>query len=159
MKYKYLLFLFFFTSYQLFSQDTLTIKLEIDSIVNSINHSNYEIEQDTITVNKPEIGINITTYITLITHESKIKKYEQTAISLLSYNSVITNMTAKSIFYFDKNKLIKVEEFMIENERKMFLDFYFKDNVLLYSSTPNEQAKERANLLLIMAENFLKLKY
>ena len=65
-------------------------------------------------------------------------------------------MITSNTFYFDQDKLIKVEEFGIEGEKKLFADWYYSENKPLYYTYQSDKSESRAALLLTMGNNMLK---
>lgn len=57
-----------------YTQDSLKIK-KIDSIEASINSSSLPIQRDTLIQNRPEMGLKITTYLSMIIHNQELLKY------------------------------------------------------------------------------------
>jgi hypothetical protein len=138
-----------------YSQDTLKTK-EIDIVVNSINHSNYQIEKDTLIQDKPEYGLKMTTYLTMVVDGNQLKKYENFVHTIMTQNGTKRELTTSSTFYYDKNKLIKVEEYVIEGSDKKVMDWYYLEDKPLYYTLKSEKAAERALLLITLSEAMLK---
>lgn len=66
------------------------------------------------------------------------------------------HMTATNTFYFQHNKLLKVEEYLLKDEKIKIADWYYEDSKPLYYTLKSEKAANRADLLLTLAETILK---
>ncbi|WP_281239950.1 hypothetical protein [Flavobacterium praedii] len=147
-----LLFLMVTNSY---SQETSKTK-DIDVIVNYINQSNYQTTRDTIIQDKPEYGLKMKTYLTMKVDANQLKKYENFAYTNMTLDGKSHEITTSTTFYYDENKLIKVEEYMIEGSDKKVMDWYYSEDKPLYYTLKSDKAEERATLLLSMSDAMLK---
>ena len=138
-----------------YSQETSKIK-DIDVTVNTINQSNYKITRDTIILDKPEYGLKTKTYLTMKVDKNQLKKYENLVFTTMSLDGNSREMTTSTTFYYNENKLIKVEEFMMEGSNKKVMDWYYFEDKPLYYTLKSEKAEGRAKLLLSMSEAMLK---
>jgi hypothetical protein len=75
-------------------------------------------------------------------------------------------MIATNAFYFDQNKLIKVEEFSIEGDKKIEASWYYADdkpidyNIKSEKTLKPQEAQGRAKMLLDMGKILLnKMKF
>ena len=151
------LFFFLFGVTKSFSQDAAKIR-QIDSLVKVINNNfNLKTHIDSITNDVPAIGFLMKTYLTVVTDTGQLKKYVNYSLGTQNVNSVSKRTTTSSSFYFDKDKLIKVEEFIIEDDNENHADWYFADDKPLYYTVKNDRSEERASFLLDMSRNMLKL--
>ena len=150
-----LLILLILTVSKTYSQDTLKTK-EIDLIVKNINQSNLATELDTIILDKPELGLKMITYLTMVVSDNQLKKYKNFVNTTMIQNGATKKMTTSTTFYYDKNKLIKVEEYMIESENKIIMDWYYSEDKSLYYTLQSENSEERAQFLLTLSETMLK---
>ena len=151
------LFFFLFGATKSFSQDAAKIR-QIDSLVKVINNNfNLKTHIDSITNDVPAIGFLMKTYLTVVTDAGQLKKYVNYSLGTQIVNSVSKRTTTSSSFYFDKDKLIKVEEFIIEDDKENHADWYYTDDKPLYYTVKNDRSEERAILLLDMSRNMLKL--
>jgi len=150
MKIVILLVLVIF-SCKVYSQDTVKIK-QVDSLVYLINHSNFKTQRDTLKQNHPEIGLLALTYLTMVSNGDELKKYVNSAHTTSVYNGITKHMDGENTFYFDHNRLIKVEEFMIMDDKKMEINWYYADDKPIYNTLKSDQGKERAEMLLTMAK-------
>jgi len=140
-----------------YSQEAAKIK-QIDSLVKVINNnSTLNTHTDSITHDVPAIGFLMKTYLTVVTDAGQLKKYVNYSLGTQIVNSVSKRTTTSSSFYFDKDKLIKVEEFIIEDDKENHADWYYTDDKPLYYTVKNDRSEERAILLLDMSRNMLKL--
>jgi len=138
-----------------FSQDTIKTKA-IDDMVKSINQSKYKIEKDTLINDKPEYGLKTITYLTMVTNQNQLKKYENLVNMTMTQNGTTRNMITSSTFYYDQNKLIKVEEYGIEGSNKKVMDWYYSDGKPLYYTLKSDKAADRALFLITLSEEMLK---
>lgn len=155
MKKHTLIILLILTVTQSYAQDSLKTK-EIDNIVNGINQSNYQNEKDTLIQDHPEYGLKMTTYITRVVDANQLKKYENFVHTLMIQNGTTREMKSSTTFYYDNNKLIKVEEYLIEGDNKKTVDWYYAEDKPMFNSPQPKKTEERALLLLTMSETMLK---
>ena len=149
------LFFFLFGATKTFSQDTVRIK-QIDSLAKAINNSNFKIHTDSMTQDLSQMGLLMKTYLTAVTDSNQLKKYTNKVYATRVEGGVSKQTTTSSSFYFDQNKLIKVEEFIIEADKENHADWYFADDKPLHYTLKNEKSEERANFLLNIAKTMLK---
>ncbi len=113
-----LLFAAFLFSLIGYSQDTMELK-QIDAVVNRINNSDFKTQRDTIKNDQPQMGLSMRTYLTMITDGTELKKYVNNVHATTQENGTTKQMVATNAFYFDHNKLIKVEEFATQGDKKI----------------------------------------
>ena len=152
---KFFLFFFLFGVQKIFSQDTIRIR-QIDSLAKAINNSNFKVHTDSTSQDFELVGLWMKTYLITVTDSNQLKKYVNKVYSTRLVSGVSTKATTSSSFYFDQNKLIKVEEFMIEDDEEDHADWYFADDKPLHYTLKNEKSEERANFLLNIAKTMLK---
>lgn len=140
--------LFCFNTY---SQDSLKIR-QIDAFVSKINSSNLPIQRDTLVQDRPELGLKMTTYLSGISNDSELIKYVNYVTGTMIENGVTRQMTSSNTFYFEHNKLIKVEEYSIEGDKKGEANWYYSDDKPIHWTFQSEKSEERANLLLNMSK-------
>ena len=150
-----LISIFLLTFCSVFSQDTLKIK-QIDAIVSGINSSAFQIQRDTLIKDHPEMGLKMTTYLSMVVNGGELLKYVNLVNTTMTENGATRQITTSSSFYYDRNKLIKVEEYFIEVDKKKTMDWYYAEDKPLYYSLQSDKAENRANLLLTMSETMLK---
>lgn len=127
----------------------------IDSIVKVINYSDYSVQKDSIIKDFPELEMHMQTYLTMVIDGNQIKKYVNNVHSTTKENGVLKHMEATNVFYFDNNKLIKVEEFTGTSDKKIEFLWCYQDGKPLYYTLNTERAKDRAELLLQIAQAML----
>lgn len=147
--------IFFLTALSSYSQSITKIK-EIDSLVTHTNNSDFKIQYDSISQDMPQLGLWTKTYLTVILDGDELKKYVSRGNATRLENGVMTKTITSTLFYFAKGKLIKVEEFMIAEEKIQTLHWYFSEDKPLYYTLRSDKAEERADLLLGMADSMLK---
>ena len=150
-----LTFIFILTFCSAYSQDTLKIK-QINALVLGINTSSLPIQRDTLIQDHPEMGLKMTTYLSMIVNGSELLKYVNFVNSTMKENTETRQMTSSSSFYYDHNKLIKVEEYLIEGDKKKAMDWYYSEDKPLYYTLQSDKAADRATLLLTMSKEMLK---
>ena len=138
-----------------FSQDSLKIK-EIDLLVNEIKQSTLPIKKDSVILDQPEVGLKMKTYLSMIIDDKQLKKYENFVDATMTVDGEAKKMITSSTFYYDKNKLIKVEEYSIEEDKKNLIDWYYSDSKPLFYTLESDKAADRAQLLVTMSESILK---
>ena len=149
-----LLSLIAYTSNAFSQQISLKVK-EIDSLVKLINSSGYKIQRDTINQDHPEIGLSMQSYLTTVTDGSELKKYVNNVHATTEENGTKTLIIATNAFYFNHNELIKVEENLIEADKKIDALWYYADDKPIYYNFPSDKAPERAKFLLTTAKGIL----
>ena len=138
-----------------YSQDTLKIK-QIDALVSGINTSTLPSQRDTLIQDHPEMGLKMTTYLTMIVNGSELMKYVNLVNTTMTENAQARQMITSSTFYYVHNKLIKVEEYLIESDKKKTMDWYYAEDKPLYYTLQSDKAEDRATLLLTMSKTMLK---
>ena len=138
-----------------FSQDSVKIK-QIDSLVMLINKSKFNTQCDSIIQDHQDLGLYMKTYLTMVTNERELKKYVNNVHATRNEDGITKQMTSTNIFYYDKNKLIKVEEFIIEDGKENSADWYYSEEKPLYYTFKSDKSEDRANLLLNMAKVLVK---
>lgn len=138
------------------AQDSTQIN-RINLLVNAIVRSSFPAQQDSTAANYPALGLSMKTYMTMVTYGKELKKYAQVAKNTRVENQVTKHMTSGSAFYYDENKLIKVEEFLIEDGQEHKAEWYFLDDKCFYYTLKTADAEKRIPLLLTMSNSFLKL--
>ena len=148
-------FIFILTFFSVYSQDTLKIK-RIDALVSGINTSALPLQRDTLIQDHPEMGLKMTTYLSMIVNGDELMKYVNLVNTTMTENAETRQMTTSSSFYYDHNKLIKVEEYLIEGDKKKTMDWYYAEDKPLYYTLQSDKAADRATLLLTMSKAMLK---
>ncbi|HLP39538.1 hypothetical protein [Lacibacter sp.] len=144
-------FFFFCTAY---TQPPLKSR-QIDSIVLRINTSNLPVLADTLVQNDPEMGFKMTTFTTVIIQEGKLLKYVNLVNRSMKIDGGTKQITSSNAFYYEDNKLIKIEEYFIENNKKKTADWYYADEKPLYHTVQSAKAADRA-VQLLMISNGIK---
>ena len=150
-----LLFAALLVSLTVHSQDTTKLK-QIDALVNRINTSNFKTQTDTIKNDQPQMGLSMRTYLTMVTDGAELKKYVNNVHATTQENGTAKQMVATNAFYFDNNKLIKVEEFATQGDKKMNALWYYADDKPIHYTLKSDKARERAELLLTLAKSMLE---
>jgi hypothetical protein len=138
-------------SFKTYSQDTVKVR-QVDSLVNVINNSNFKTQRDTLKQNHPEIGFLALSYLTMVTNGDELIKYVNSAHTTSVYKETTNHSDGENTFYFDHNKLIKVEEFMIVDGKKMEFHWYYADDKPIYNTLKSDKGQERAEMLLTIAK-------
>lgn len=138
-----------------YSQDTLKVG-QIDALVFNINTSALPIQRDTLIQDHPELGLKMTTYLAMIVNGGELIKYVNHVNMTTIENGVTRQMITSNTFYYDHNNLIKVEEYLLEGDKKKTADWYYSDDKPLYFTLQSDKAEERAALLLTMSKAMLK---
>ena len=92
----------------------------------------------------------------MIVHANELIKYVTYVNSTITENSIPQQMTASNAFYYNHNRLIKVEEFIIEGDKKATADWYYSEDNPLYYTFDSEKSEERATFLLTLSKTILK---
>jgi len=138
-----------------YCQDTMKLK-QIDALVNLINTSGYKTQRDTIKNDQPQMGLSMRTYLTMVIGGTELKKYVNNVHAITQENGTTNQIVATHTFYFDHNKLIKVEEFATQGDKKIDALWYYADDKPIYFTHKSDKAQERAELLLTMAKTMLE---
>ena len=153
MKTTLILFFIFFIS-KVYSQDTVSIN-QIDSLVLEINTSNVPIQCDTLKNDQPEMGLKMTTFFTIMVNGNQIKKLVNHVDIIMTEKTETRNVTTSNAFYYDQNKLIKVEEYFLEGGTKKTAEWYYSQEKPIYNTLQPDNANDRANLLLTISNGLL----
>lgn len=129
--------------------------MEIDSIVSFINHSKHPVQKDTVVQDRSETGLKMMTIITAIIDEGSLLKYVHFVETSMKQNDGTRQMTSSSTFYYNHHKLIKVEEYLMEEGQKKTADWYYENDQPLHYTVQSEKAAERA-VQLLMISNGIK---
>src|SRR5690606_22658761 len=121
---------------------------QIDALVNQINTSNFIIKRDTIKNDQPQIALSMLTYLTMVIDGTELKKYVNEVYTTTQVNGSVTQMVSTNAFYFDHNKLIKVEAFAEQGNKKVDALWYYADDKPIYYTLKTNKTQERAELLL-----------
>jgi hypothetical protein len=152
---KTLLSVLFLCAIQVYAQDQPEMR-EIDSLVSAINMSNLTVQRDTSVLDFPAAKMYTKTYTSVMLDDNELKKYENAVVSLREENGVPLKMDGFNKFYFHKNKLIKVEEYMMDNGKEMHADWYYWNDKSLYYSLKSDKSEERVRFLLALSKSLLK---
>ena len=138
-----------------YSQDTTKIN-EINLLVSNINISTLQIQRDTLIIDHPEMGLKTTTYLSMLVNNNQLLKFVNYVTTTMTENGVQKQMIASNTFYYNQNKLIKVEEYLIEADQKRVADWYYSQDSPLYYTLQSDRSEARAALLLTMSQAMLK---
>jgi hypothetical protein len=133
------------------SQDTLKIE-QIDSIIDAINKSQLAVQTDSIIQDLPQYGIFTKTYISAYFAGTDLVKYVNKTDGVNKSEGKTESSNTSTTFYFEKHKLIKVEDTANMNGKVVKADWYYSEDKPLYYTLKSERAEERASLLLELAE-------
>ena len=100
-----------------------------------------------------QVGMTMVKYLTIAMDGSELKKYVTDVRMTTEYARTIDGTI---IFYFDHNQLIKVEEFMVENNTKKDVVWYFADEKPIYYTIKDDRSQERAETLVAIAKTMLE---
>jgi hypothetical protein len=153
MKYS-VLFAFVIFSLKSFSQDAANIK-QIDSLVKLINNSNFKTQRDTIKQDHAAMGFSSQAYLTMVSTDTELKKYINDFHSISQASGKTKKLNGANEFYFDQNKLIKVDEFMTEGDEKFEFHWYFANEKPIYDTLTGDMGIERGDQLLKIAKSLL----
>jgi len=136
---------------------------KIDSMVYSINNTRFTETTDTAVNNIPAYNIFISTIQTTISEDINLKKHIHHILNFGDSQKKIKTGDYFSIYYYNKNTLIKVEESADDKNGSFKIFWYFEDNKVIkiqMQPTPvdkegYEKIKEREPLLRKFSESFL----
>lgn len=152
---KTILLLIFIFPFTIYAQDTTKLR-QVDSLVKLINNSDFEIKKDTIKQDYPETGLSMLTYLTAIINGTELKKYVNNVHITRKEKGVTKQMVTTSAFYFNHNKLIKVEESAIDGEKKIDMHWYYEEDTPIYYTNKSDKSQARAEFLLTIAKGLLE---
>ena len=101
-------------------------------------------------------GEGMKTYLTMMIDSKELKKYVSKGKTVRLENGVSKEMITGTAFYYDQNKLIKVEEFALQDEKEQHFAWYFSDDKCFYHTLQSDKAESRALQLLAMSQSMLK---
>lgn len=154
---KVFLFIIFLSAIGVHAQDVAKIK-QIDTLVMIINQqTNLKVQHDSIIQDHPEMGLNIKTYLTMASDSTEIKKYVNNVYTINVENGITKQMNSSTTFYFYQQKLIKVEEYVMESGKAKYIDWYYSEDKPLYYTLQYDKAEERAFFLLTTAKSMLQV--
>ncbi len=115
-----------------------------------------KLQFDSVILNLPEIGLNTKTYLTMGTDAGALKKFVNRVYSISTLEGIKKETVGSNTFYYDQEKLIKVEEYMTESSKTLYADWYYADDKPLYYTPQSDKAEERANFLLTLSKSMLE---
>jgi hypothetical protein len=124
--------------------------------VSQINSSKHTIKQDSVIMDRLDMGIKSTNFITIMFNGDEIVQYIMSAHTIRSENGVEIKMNSSSAFYFEENKLIMVEEHLTENGKSGEAKWYYDGEKPIYYTLNNEGSADRADFLLLLSKTILK---
>ena len=138
-----------------YSQDTIKTK-QIDLLIFNINKSSLPVHRDTLIQDRPELGLKMITYLTTIVKDNELIKYVNFVNTTIIESGGTRKISSSSTFYYNQNKLIKVEEFLIEGDTKKEANWYYSEDKPLYYTLQSEKSEARAVFLLETSKAFVK---
>jgi hypothetical protein len=129
---------------------------QIDSLVSIIKYSNLPTQRDSTLQDYPGLGLNMKKYTTIMTYGKDLKQYSQIVKTTRLENQIPSHEIAGSAFYYDQNKLIKVEEFLLKSDKENKIEWYFYHDKCFFYTLKSDKAEARIGLLLNLAYGFLK---
>ncbi|MEP7236709.1 MAG: hypothetical protein ABI685_02550 [Ferruginibacter sp.] len=150
-----LLFTLLFLSPKLYAQDSLQIN-RINSLVNGILYSKFPTQTDSSSQDYPATGLYIKKYTTIVTFGKELKEYAQVTKARHEEGQINKQSMGGSAFYYDQNKLIKVEEFLIDDGKENKAEWFFADDKCFYHTLESIKAEDRITLLLTLSNGFLQ---
>jgi len=150
--YKLLLLPLTLFSLECFCQDSATQVRKIDSLVESINHSNFIVQHDSTNNDVPAYGIFSKTYITVVLNGQDVVKYVNNVTGSREVKNKTVKMTTSNTFYYHHNKLIKVEDQVFQDNMQICFEWYYDNDKSLYYTMKTDRSAERAELLLVMSK-------
>ena len=151
---KILLLTFLFCTIHGYTQNLSRLR-HIDSLVTVINGGKFYTQHDSIIQDYPKLGLSMKTYVTVFKDQDDLKKFVNKVFGTREENGVKTQIIGLNSFYFDHNKLIKVEEFALEGEEDHHSDWYYTDDKPVYYTIQSEKAEDRAGELLHISATML----
>jgi len=145
----------FFCILDSYAQDSIKIK-QVDSLVNIITYSNWPPLQDSILQDYPAIGLSMKTYLSVLQYNKELKKYAQVVKTIRKEGEITHHDLSGNAFYFDQDKLIKVEEFFIIADKENKMEWYYADDKCFFHTLKTDKAEDRALFLLDLAKSLLK---
>ena len=121
-----------------------------------ILHSDLYTQRDSTVQDYPAIGLYMKTYITVMRYDKELKKYSQIGKTTRQDGQITKKSISGNAFYYDQNKLIKVEEFLIEGDNENKMEWYFDGDKCFYHSFKSDKAEDRAAFLLNLSKSLLK---
>ena len=144
------------------SQEQLKLR-SIDSIVYSINNTRYAETTDTANNDIPAYMIFISTIQTTISDGHNLKKHIHHILNFDNQQKKSKTGEYFSIYYYNNNDLIKVEESADDKNGSFKIFWYFDDNKLMtvqmfptpVNNDGYERIKDRESLLKELSRKFI----
>ncbi|MBS1511907.1 MAG: hypothetical protein JST86_13755 [Bacteroidetes bacterium] len=137
------------------AQDSAQVK-GIDEAVSKINQLSLPIIADSLNQQYSGTDTKITTYTTKVRDANQLYKYTSRVVTHRVDHGVTTNMENSSTFYFSNNKLVKVEEYTINGNRRDDMSWYYANNLPVYWTLNAAKSADRAKLLVTQADDILR---
>ena len=125
-------------------------------MANAIRHADWPVQQDSVIQDYPSVGLSMKTYISVMMYNRELKKYAQIVKANRKEGEVTFHDISGSAFYYDQDKLIKVEEFFIHDGKENKMEWYYEADKCIYHSFQSPKAEDRAVFLMGLANGFLK---
>jgi hypothetical protein len=142
-------------SFATYSQDTKKIK-SIDSLVKVIKASNYQVIRDTVKRESAKTGFSRRVYVTALFNEVELKKYVEDDLITSVGDNRASKMHLVSSYYFDHNKLIKVEQNRTDWLGTKYSDWYFGNDKPLYNTSKQRYRDQYALTMLDEANRMVQ---
>jgi hypothetical protein len=134
------------------SQDTLKVT-QIDLLVKVIDQYGIIPQTDSIVQDMPDLGLYMKTFVSIYFRGNDLVKYVDATNAIRQEKGETQITNTSSAFYFDKNKLIKVEETGNIKGKAVHAEWYYFNDKPLYYTMQSDKSESRAALLLTMAQS------
>jgi len=94
----------------------------------------------------PDVGLFMKTYVSVYLKGNDLVKYASRVNAVRKENGVTEKSNSSSTFYFDDNKLIKVEETANFKGENITPEWYYLDDKPLYYTVQSENSESRGTL-------------
>jgi hypothetical protein len=146
---------FLFYSIQAFNQTSYEIN-KIDSLTGIINHQTLRIRSDSSNIPNSENPLVKVLNSKWYEDSNSLKKIKwENVFYDPKGNSKEIKFNVTTMFYYDSNKLIKVENIYIEiNKSTIVNNYYYKEDVLIYTNDNTPKSQTQAKYYLDYGNQF-----
>lgn|GEM_PF-1630419 len=138
-----------------YSQDTKTIR-SIDSLVKVLKGSKYKMLRDTIQGNMGKLNLSRRVYLTVMVNDTELKIYTEDVLYTPTEDKKASKTHQVSTYYFDHNKLIKVEQYRADWIDTANSDWYFANGKPLYNTSKQRYRDQYALTMLDEASRMVQ---
>ena len=153
---KIILFALLIASLSALGQDSLKLK-RIDSMVNAINHTKYNIYTDSLIKEDTATGASVKMHAIIHEDGNELKLYNYKIDIVTKDKGEIKKAVNNYFFYYNKGYLLKVVETVGGEEGEIKFNYYYEDDKAISYPIKSKVTEKRADFLLNMSFTLLEL--